>query len=51
MGESEGLKLAIFVNFCDVLVTYKGIPPLYVGLFSLISVGSKIGLKKVEIRQ
>ena len=23
-----------YYHFCDVLVTYKGIPPLYIGLFS-----------------
>ncbi len=33
-GEFAGLKLAIFYHFCDVLVTYEGITPLYIGLFS-----------------
>ncbi len=30
-----GLKLAIFGHFCNIFVTYKGIPPLHIGLFSL----------------
>ena len=33
-SESEGLKLAIFDHFCNVLVTYKGIPPIYGSIFS-----------------
>ena len=34
-GEFAGQKLAIFEHFCDILVTYEGIPPLHIGLFSL----------------
>ena len=54
-GEFAGLKLAIFDHFCDVLVTYKDIPTLFIGLFSLQIWpdiwGSKIGMKKAEIHQ
>ena len=53
-GEFTGLKLAIFDHFCDISVTYKGIPPLYIGLFSPQIWpdlrGVKIGVKKAEIR-
>ena len=53
--EFAGLKLAIFDHFCGVLVTYKGIPPYisvyFLSRFGLISGGSKIGVKKAEIRQ
>ncbi len=34
-GEFAGLKLAIFDHLCDILGTYKGIPPLHIALFSL----------------
>ena len=54
-GAFVGLKLAIFDHFCDHLVTYKGIPPYilvyFLSRFSLISGGSKIDVKKAEIRQ
>ncbi len=39
-GKFEGLKLAIFDHFCDVLVTYKRNTPLNIGLFSLQGVGN-----------
>ena len=52
-GEFTGLKLAIFDHFGDILVTYKGIPPLDIGLLSLQIWpdlwGSEIGVKKAEI--
>ena len=40
-GELAGLKLAVFDHLCDVLVTYKGIPPYilvcFLPRFGLIS--------------
>ena len=33
-GDFAGLKLAIFDHFCEVLVTYNGIPPIYWSIFS-----------------
>ncbi len=55
IGEFAGLKLAVFDHLSDVLVNYKGISPYilvcFLPRFGLISGGSKIGVKKAEIRQ